>query len=164
MSAVRKRARGGSAAAGRAVCGVEQRRHVCEQSHGRRIPRLVQQRGLERARAGRHLCPKRKRRARSHQRQNTHKSNKQQSCKRGTRTLILFRERLLFCDASLSNPSPFSSSPHLTLVSSPGAREGRGCVQRMRARLSCNTKGYSSTYLAMAFANVQAGTWYPSKH
>ena len=27
-----------------------------------------------------------------------------------------------------------------------------------------NTKGYSSTYLAMGFANVRAGTWYPPKH
>ena len=24
-----------------------------------------------------------------------------------------------------------------------------------------NTKGYSGTYLAMGFANVRAGTWYP---
>ena len=29
---------------------------------------------------------------------------------------------------------------------------------------SCNTKGYSSTYLAMGFANVRAGTWYPPEH
>ena len=28
----------------------------------------------------------------------------------------------------------------------------------------CNTKGYSSTYLAMGFANVRAGTWYPPEH
>ena len=27
-----------------------------------------------------------------------------------------------------------------------------------------NTKGYSSTYLAMGFANVRAGTWYPPEH
>ena len=25
----------------------------------------------------------------------------------------------------------------------------------------CNKKGYSSTYVAMGFANVRAGTWYP---
>ena len=28
----------------------------------------------------------------------------------------------------------------------------------------CNTKGYSSTYLAMGFANVRAGTWHPPGH
>ena len=27
-----------------------------------------------------------------------------------------------------------------------------------------NTKGYSSTYLAMGFANVRAGTWDPPEH
>ena len=27
-----------------------------------------------------------------------------------------------------------------------------------------NTKGYSSTYLAMGFANVRAGTRYPPEH
>ena len=27
-----------------------------------------------------------------------------------------------------------------------------------------NTKGYSSTYPAMGFANVRAGTWYPPEH
>ena len=27
-----------------------------------------------------------------------------------------------------------------------------------------NTEGYSSTYLAMGFANVRAGTWYPPEH
>ena len=27
---------------------------------------------------------------------------------------------------------------------------------------SNNTKGYSSTYIAMGFANVRAGTWYSS--
>ena len=27
-----------------------------------------------------------------------------------------------------------------------------------------NTKGYSSTYLAMGFAHVRAGTWYPPEH
>ena len=27
-----------------------------------------------------------------------------------------------------------------------------------------NTKGYASTYLAMGFANVRAGTWYPPDH
>ena len=27
-----------------------------------------------------------------------------------------------------------------------------------------NTKGYSSTYLAMGFADVRAGTWYPPEH
>ena len=27
-----------------------------------------------------------------------------------------------------------------------------------------NTKGYSSTYLAMGFANVRAGTMYPPEH
>ena len=29
---------------------------------------------------------------------------------------------------------------------------------------AANTKGYSSTYLAMGFANVRAGTWYPPEH
>ena len=43
---------------------------------------------------------------------------------------------------------------------------GRVCAPpppRLR-RLSGNTKGYSSTYLAMGFANVRAGTWYPPEH
>ena len=31
----------------------------------------------------------------------------------------------------------------------------------VRNSLRGNTKGYSSTYLAMGFANVRAGTWYP---
>ena len=32
------------------------------------------------------------------------------------------------------------------------------------ARAPCNTKGYSSTYLAIGFANVRVGTWYPPEH
>ena len=31
-------------------------------------------------------------------------------------------------------------------------------------QVSLNTKGYSSTYLAMGFANVRAGTRYPPEH
>ena len=34
----------------------------------------------------------------------------------------------------------------------------------VRATRPCNTKGYSSTDLAMGFANVRAGTWYPPEH
>ena len=34
----------------------------------------------------------------------------------------------------------------------------------VEVRKPVNTKGYSSTYLAMGFANVRAGTWYPPEH
>ena len=33
-----------------------------------------------------------------------------------------------------------------------------------RSARTPNTKGYSSTYLAMGFANIRAGTWYPPEH
>ena len=42
-------------------------------------------------------------------------------------------------------------------------RASHGRVVR-RIRPNCNTKGYSSTYLAMGFANVRAGTWSPPEH
>ena len=35
---------------------------------------------------------------------------------------------------------------------------------RLPSGAVCNTKGYSSTYLAMGFANVRAGTWHPPEH
>ena len=44
----------------------------------------------------------------------------------------------------------------------------RACAQLARCVAgghgTCNTKGYSSTYLAMGFANVRAGTRYPPEH
>ena len=46
---------------------------------------------------------------------------------------------------------------------SQGRAATAGRVRRCTLRLS-NTKGYSSTYLAMGFANVRAGTWYSPEH
>ena len=46
------------------------------------------------------------------------------------------------------------------------SRELRVATELLRGPSSApsNTKGYSSTYLAMGFANVRAGTRYPPEH
>ena len=42
-------------------------------------------------------------------------------------------------------------------------RDARAAGEAGQPR-ACNTKGYSSIYLAMGFANVRAGTWNPPEH
>ena len=49
-------------------------------------------------------------------------------------------------------------------VHSPICAVSRSELQVRGSRSTCNTKGYSSTNLAMGFANIRAGTWYPPEH
>ena len=61
---------------------------------------------------------------------------------------------------------PAAATAALSAGSSPVCKRARASPARPRdlPEPSCNTKGYSSTYLAMRFANVRAGTWYPPEH
>ena len=73
-----------------------------------------------------------------------------------------------------AQPRPYSTA--WSRGAAPGARapgrqtshctRGRSCDTRARAAPSTlsNTKGCSSTFLALRFANVRAGTWYPPEH
>ena len=59
-----------------------------------------------------------------------------------------------------------ASSPPARAVRGEGvAWEGSPRRQPQRSHPRARAaKGYSSTYLAMGFANVRAGTWYPPEH
>ena len=64
--------------------------------------------------------------------------------------------------ARSANPEARSSECQETAAE---GSSGRGTTSLRRpARAARNTKGYSSTYLAIGFANVRADTWYPPEH
>ena len=68
------------------------------------------------------------------------------------------------CSVSHIGGAPPSPASPASVLLQPVPASGASPCSYMYLRPCGNTKGYSSTYVAMGFANVRAGTRYPPEH